>query len=150
MKSPVMEKAKYWPKILQFKYKQLTSDLNALTLKSKFLPSFSLSYSIPLEPELRCLKKEKTFQQKFSCEKEPMCSWSVSNLLAEKHFILLWILLCGENKMDTAACLLSFFFHYLPQDTHYRKTKLLLIRRITLSFFTVCTDKCNFNTSLRM
>lgn len=71
MKSPVMEKAKYWPTAVQFKYRQLTSDLNALTLKSKFLPSFSLSYSIPLEPELHCLEKEKTFQPKFSYEKEP-------------------------------------------------------------------------------
>lgn len=61
MKSPMLAKA---DKILAKRKvlnstRQLINALNALILKSKFLPSFSLSYSIPLEPELRCLEKGK-------------------------------------------------------------------------------------------
>lgn len=46
-------------KTTTFSYRWLISSPNVLLLKSKILPSFSLSYSILLEPELHCLGKEK-------------------------------------------------------------------------------------------
>lgn len=91
-------------------FKCLDSQEQVLTF---FFPvifhSFRTWVALPRE------RKNKTFQQKFGCEKEPVWSWSVSNLLAEQHFYLLRIHLCGENKMDTAAYLLLsylFWLHY--------------------------------------
>lgn len=68
---------------ITFSCRWLINGLNALIFQSKSLPSFSLSYSILLEPELHYLEKgEKTFQQKFSYEKEDLYLGTVSSFLA--------------------------------------------------------------------
>lgn len=61
---------------ITFTCRQLINGLNALIFQSKFLPSFSLSYSILSEPELRYLeKRERNHFNKSLDSRKKICIW---------------------------------------------------------------------------